>query len=1413
MNRLLAVFALLTFTGGSFGAEMAFVGTHPTSPLTAFPDIHVLHAHEGRIYMGYGDWNVYPAVVVVSYDPASNAFRLEHSAITDSIGLFRTINGRLYLPSTDPIHFEDFHDYSILENGVWRNFAPSGFFHVFDFATVTGSDLWMLGSKSPNEAPSANGAVLRSLDGGLNWTDVTANSTVGRYYYGFDLNGAFYVYDRVYHGNVATPQTQPYYGFHKPTRIDSAGGTFVAGLAERFPGGDGIYSSTLATFDGSTWRVVRTNVHDWASSGGTAYTLEVTATPPGTQVWKGSSLSVTGAVWEIVPLTIPTNARALEVLGDVLYVGDTAGRLWVGRLDGSTMEQTPATVVNELPDAFGRALAVSGTTLAVGAPDFSGGQPLSGQVTVWQQSDSGWQLQQTIDPPQPSFSGWFGKDVALSGDVMVILETGKDTSGFDRGGDAEVHLYERLSGTWQRSQSFIHGYAHAVALNSNRLAVATSAQLIIYRLTQTNGLRATRETNFSHGVSSGVLYEPTGRVAIDGERIAYGIVGDVSRQGSPGQVNVYEMPTGARRLVATLVQNMPPLPTNLTRLPDAFGFAVALKGNWLAVGAPRDDQAALQAGAVHLYERVMSGSVVSYVRRKTILCPIAQAEAQFGASLAMTDTHLVVGAPGIDLWDRQDGKVFVYERQGTNWVARYELPRPIGAQGLFGRELTATTNLVFAGCRAAAGFTSLEDRVAISPLQPDESTASDVAVTHLVSPSLVTNGSVVTYHITVTNAGPSSATEVRLVIARPQNLEIESIMSSAFACTNTGKDVRCTLASLAAGSSESVVISGRANLEGPCEPMQNNIIAFAREFDSNAANNATTAFVSYELPEIRLTAPTNGTVVPFRAPIEISAESSSPHGIRGVEFLGNGSRIGADVTAPYTFTWTNALPGTNRLTAYATSGCGIVSTSAVVLVIMETNVLPQLTILHPTTGTRFPSGPVNIPIYVSASDADGLTRVDLFWNNSFLRTFFAPPYQHIRTNTTNGTYGLKAIARDTKGGSTTSLVSRIVVGPESDGATNWIAYNDHSPGAATRSTATRWNIQGASPGSGGSLRNISTGATLPTQLSITRSDTSTWSSPGAAPDAGSPAAQIFTGYVDFVTGSAANVPISEPYWVRYSFSGLDPHLRYNFDGTAVRGEATYANRWTLVELAGARSFVASHTAGCLTEGTDTIQSNQVALNTGDNRSGDVVSWQNIQPERDGTFSVLCRQYTGFVPGGSSGGDNGYALTAVRLEEVAVPVDPAPTVLSPVSLTVSPGAVAEFAVTVSHDGPVTYQWLHNGNPISGATTNTLHVGSVSTNHAGSYVAIVYSETGSAASAPAVLTVIQIGIIEQMMERLARLTINGAQGQRYSVEYQNTIDSISSWTPLTNFTFGSSPITLTDNESRNAATRFYRVVPIP
>ncbi|HEX7182868.1 MAG TPA: FG-GAP repeat protein [Thermoanaerobaculia bacterium] len=75
-----------------------------------------------------------------------------------------------------------------------------------------------------------------------------------------------------------------------------------------------------------------------------------------------------------------------------------------------------------------------------------------------------------------------------------------------------------------------------------------------------------------------------------------------------------------------------------------IGFAVSVDGNWLAVGAPRDDEAGEDAGAVFLYE----WDGFCWRLQDKITAGNAQAEALFGSSLSLRGDLLAVGAPGAD---------------------------------------------------------------------------------------------------------------------------------------------------------------------------------------------------------------------------------------------------------------------------------------------------------------------------------------------------------------------------------------------------------------------------------------------------------------------------------------------------------------------------------------------------------------------------------------------------------------------------------------------------------------------------------------------------------------------------------------------------------------------------------------------
>ena len=76
---------------------------------------------------------------------------------------------------------------------------------------------------------------------------------------------------------------------------------------------------------------------------------------------------------------------------------------------------------------------------------------------------------------------------------------------------------------------------------------------------------------------------------------------------------------------------------------------------------------------------------------------------------------------------------------------------------------------------------------------------------------------------------------------------------------------------------------------------------------------------------------------------------------------------------------------------------------------------------------------------------------------------------------------------------------------------------------------------------------------------------------------------------------------------------------------------------------------------------------------------------------------------------------------------------------PQSIITSAGQEIKLRVYVQGIEPISYQWLRNGNSVSGATKATLTIGNVQTAHAGDYKVVVSNAAGSITSATAKLTV--------------------------------------------------------------------------
>ena len=306
-----------------------------------------------------------------------------------------------------------------------------------------------------------------------------------------------------------------------------------------------------------------------------------------------------GVDWRLLgPIDTPHRkshyGRALALHGDTLVVGASAahvngsqsGSVWVFQFDGTTwVEQVRLSPSGTAEDyGFGASVALSDDQLFVGVSGYDlDPSGHLGAVYVFDRTPAGsWPLVQLIGNPSPG-NDYFG-GVHVDGDTLVVAAAYDDQAGIDASG--AVHVYERPTGAWAWSTTLTattpseYGrYGMAVALEGDLLAVMSDEGVDVW---EHFGGMWLRQATLPEATGGGVGLFGTRLVAGDPDRDSFGQ--------ATGALFAYDQVAGtwpAPRIVAAPVRHMSDfLGTDLAMI-DATRF-VTIAPNGLA--GPRDGQ-------------------------------------------------------------------------------------------------------------------------------------------------------------------------------------------------------------------------------------------------------------------------------------------------------------------------------------------------------------------------------------------------------------------------------------------------------------------------------------------------------------------------------------------------------------------------------------------------------------------------------------------------------------------------------------------------------------------------------------------------------------------------------------------------------------------------------------------------------
>jgi hypothetical protein len=361
--------------------------------------------------------------------------------------------------------------------------------------------------------------------------------------------------------------------------------------------------------------------------------------------------------------------RRLLSLGDLLYMLDD-----------------PSTNLQQQDSLFGCATATDGNFTIVGAcqADLQG---LSNVGCVYIFNTTTGALVTTLNNPTPAADDYFGSSVAVSSNTVVVGAPYDDTGASSAG---SAYIFDATTG------NLLHTLANPTpaANDSFGVSVAVSGNTVVVGVyNDDTGAPNAGSAYIFDAATGNLLYtldNPTPNtndgfgysVAVSGNIVVVGAYNDYTGATNTGAAYIFDAATG--NLLRTLAN---PTPAS----NDYFGYAAAISGNSVIVGAYGDDTGATDTGAAYIFDAT-TGNLLS-----TLVKPTPATAAYFGNSVAVCGNCVVVGAMYYDIGSMSGvGAAYIFDAPTGNYLRTLANPKP-GTNDFFGNSVAVSENTVVIG--------------------------------------------------------------------------------------------------------------------------------------------------------------------------------------------------------------------------------------------------------------------------------------------------------------------------------------------------------------------------------------------------------------------------------------------------------------------------------------------------------------------------------------------------------------------------------------------------------------------------------------------------------------------------------------------------------------------------------------------
>jgi len=347
------------------------------------------------------------------------------------------------------------------------------------------------------------------------------------------------------------------------------------------------------------------------------------------------------------------------VLGIITFVANFQFASGVGHAQTPILTETEQlTESNPAPFGYGAQTRAFGPWLFVCAPIHIDPRlahsPRLGMIYVYRRSSAGYELSQTLSSPSSSRLspltrfGHAAMNIEVDDDTLIVGDGWDFTNGRLSG---QAYIYERQGLTWALTKTLVSprpmtyaGFGGATSVSGDGAVVGAPREdfyvvdagaVYVYRRQAASGDWALEAELFSPSLQS---FAPNGpwnlgiRVVMDGDTVAV--------SSGRSTIHVFEKSNMVWSEVAYLFE---PALENYSH-----GYALALSGDWLAVGRPAIPYLNFPVpGQVYVYRRVggFGGSwSLHQILQASNAATYANASDHFGISIALEGSRMLVGA-------------------------------------------------------------------------------------------------------------------------------------------------------------------------------------------------------------------------------------------------------------------------------------------------------------------------------------------------------------------------------------------------------------------------------------------------------------------------------------------------------------------------------------------------------------------------------------------------------------------------------------------------------------------------------------------------------------------------------------------------------------------------------------------------